>query len=182
MVVATITCNYENKPFYYPKKPPINLRDNTFKGAGGCCIWTKTDKKIHVLLGKERTNEWCFAMGKREAGESLVDTAVRETEEEMHVKVTDIKTSPWCIYMQKDGQVLKNVILIYFVELPSYIPASEFQKRIPLDNKYLSMNDYKWVPLDAILDGSAYDGLKVRRCAKTIFMIAKKRGIFNRLK
>lgn len=164
-------------------RPPISLSDSSFKGAAGCCFYSSVGGRVCVLLGKERTGEWCFAMGKREKGESLVDTAVRETEEEMHIRVRRraLQAAPWCLYTQRDGDTLKNVILIYFVSVTEPLSLDALAKMSKSKDRALTMSDYMWLPLDTIVDSSAYADHKIRRCAKTIFGIAKKRGILETL-
>jgi 8-oxo-dGTP pyrophosphatase MutT (NUDIX family) len=159
------------------------MSDLSFKGAAGCCFYSRIGGRAFVLLGKERTGEWCFAMGKREKGESLLDTALRETEEEMHIRVRKraLMSAPWCLYTQKDGDVLRNVILIYFISVQEQLSLEALATMSKSKDRALTMSDYMWVPLDKILDSSAYNDYKIRRCAKTIFSIAKKRGILETL-
>lgn len=162
-----------------PSRPPIAMRDQSFKAAAGCCIYSKKNGKTHILLGKEKNDEWCFAMGKRENGESLLDTAIRETNEEMHVKVTynKITKSQWCLYTHKNAS---NIILIYFVEMNDFIDSDRFNSYIKNEDS-LSLREYKWVPVEMIIDESIYDNLKIRRIAKMIFSVARKRGILRRI-
>jgi 8-oxo-dGTP pyrophosphatase MutT (NUDIX family) len=172
-----------DRPLKLRPRPPISLSDFSFKGAAGCCFYSSVGGRVCVLLGKERTGEWCFAMGKREKGESLVDTALRETEEEMHIRVRKkaLTTAPWCLYTQRDGDILKNVILIYFVPVTEPLSLEALATMSKSKDRALTMSDYMWMPLDKIVDSSAYIDHKIRRCAKTIFGIAKKRGILDML-
>jgi 8-oxo-dGTP pyrophosphatase MutT (NUDIX family) len=173
----------------------VNPFNNTVKrGAAGACIYSIIDNKIHVLLGLEYNGEWNFAMGKREPDETLIETATRELNEEMHINISprDLLTYPSCADTQMMDNELYHILLIYFVELPFFIPSKAFSEKvknvIDSDSKYLTMLDYKWIPLEDILDTTNKwltlkdnTTIKLRRCSRSILRLANKKNIFKHI-
>jgi 8-oxo-dGTP pyrophosphatase MutT (NUDIX family) len=73
-----------------------------------------------------------------EAGESYIDTAVRETMEEtgIKVKLSDIDKTPHRIeYINKRGKIYKT--LVYFIVRPV--------KKITVDNSKIQLEEVDWV-------------------------------------
>lgn len=72
--------------------------------------------------------------GKVEKGETLMDAAIRETEEEVGLKIplSDINKTPYCVeYKNKHGKVYKKVY--YFIVYPKH--------KISLDQTKLAMRE-----------------------------------------
>lgn len=56
--------------------------------AAGALCWRVVDKELQVLLiHRPRYDDWSFPKGKKDAGESIPETAVREVREEVSISV-----------------------------------------------------------------------------------------------
>jgi 8-oxo-dGTP pyrophosphatase MutT (NUDIX family) len=177
----------------YLLKPTISPYNSTFRGAGSVCIYTFVNDTIYILLGLEQNGEYNIALGKRESNETFVAAAARELNEEMHIKITPeaLQTYPCCIDVQRINNVIHNVIMIYFVHLPIFIPGDCFTKFVNPDD-HLTMLDYRWVPLDLLSNASSKwltldsgETIKLRRCLRSFMKIIKKKDLvkqFHKMK
>lgn len=183
-----------NKSIYNCHVNPFN--NTVIKGAAGVCIYTILDNNIYVLVGQEMNGEYNFALGKREEGETLIDTACRELHEEMGVciKPEDLLTYSSCAEIQwtkgdmlinRDMNPIYHILLVYFVKLPYFISSKAFIDSI-VDNDPLTMYDYKWIPLNDILKCQTKwltlvngEIIKMRRCLRSMLKLACKKNIFN---
>ncbi len=59
--------------------------------SSGIIIYTVKNKKIFYLLLLHGKKYWNFPKGRMETGESILETAFRETQEETGIKARDIK-------------------------------------------------------------------------------------------
>jgi hypothetical protein len=114
-----------------------------------------------------------------------VDAASRELNEEMHIYISpeDLKSYPYWIDVQKLNNKIHNVVLLYFVYLPIFIPSSYFTKSINPDDK-LTMLDYIWVPLDLLLTSNTRvvtlncgKVIKLRRYLKSLLKLFVKKHL-----
>jgi 8-oxo-dGTP pyrophosphatase MutT (NUDIX family) len=131
----------------------------------------------------EQNGEYNIALGKREQNETFVAAAARELQEEMHIKITpeDLQTYPCFADIQRIKNEIHNVVLIYFVHLPTFIPSDSFEKYIAMGD-HLSMLNYRWVPLDLLQKTKSKwlilpDGekIKLRGCLRNFMrLIARK--------
>lgn len=114
----------------------------TEKSCG--CITVKGDK---VLLIGAKDDEgklfWAFPKGHQEAGETDIETAIRETKEEIGIDVKIVDTEPIKTgHFVHDGTVYKNILLFIAeplseefrpqegeVELVEWIQISEAGKK-----------------------------------------------------
>ncbi len=162
-----------------------NIRLPKTKGAGSVFIYTYVNNKVYVLLGLEYNGEYNIALGKRDGNETFVDAASRELNEEMHIYISpeDLKSYPYWIDVQKLNNKIHNVVLLYFVYLPIFIPATYFTKSINPDDK-LTMLDYIWVPLDLLLTSNTRvvtlncgKVIKLRRYLKSLLKLFVKKHL-----
>lgn len=160
---------------------------NNSKGAGSVFIYTSISNEIYVLLGLEYNGEYNIALGKRDGDETFVEAASRELQEEMHIDISakDLQTYPYWIDTQKINNKVHNVVVLYFVFLPLFIPSSYFKKHILRDDK-LTLLDYEWVPLKLLLDTDSRnitlasgETIKLRRYFKSILKLFQKKKINN---
>ena len=57
--------------------------------AAGALVWRLHGEKLEVLMiHRPRYNDWSWPKGKQDAGESLVETAIREVGEEVTLRIT----------------------------------------------------------------------------------------------
>ena len=57
--------------------------------AAGALVWRLHGEKLEVLMiHRPRYNDWSWPKGKQDAGESLVETAIREVDEEVTLRIT----------------------------------------------------------------------------------------------
>ncbi|MPV37215.1 NUDIX hydrolase [Georgenia subflava] len=73
--------------------------------AAGALVWRVRNRKLEVLLvHRPRYDDWAWPKGKLEAGESLVECAVREVAEETGVHVSLGQPLPTVRHRLKDGR------------------------------------------------------------------------------
>jgi 8-oxo-dGTP pyrophosphatase MutT (NUDIX family) len=167
---------------------PSNVVDHansTFRGAGSVCIYTYVDNQIYILLGLEYSGEYNIALGKREENETFVAAAARELNEEMHIKISPdaLQTYPCCEDIQRIKNEIHNVVMIYFVNLPIFIPSDCFLKYITSGDR-LTMLDYRWVSLDLLMKANSKwltlpsgEKIKLRRCLRSFMKLVAKKGL-----
>ena len=105
------------------------------KSCGAIII---NDKK-EVLLVKQTKGHYSFPKGHVEAGETEIETAIRETKEETNIDIIVDDTKKYKITYQVGENVIKDVI--YFLAHPiSY-------KLIPQITEVIEL---LWVPIDDV--------------------------------
>lgn len=117
------------------------------KKAG--CILLNFDSKAVAIVYREKQNDYSFPKGHLENGESLVECAIRETEEETKFSCEILESKPVFIenYVTPSGE---NVEMYYY--LAKYIGDS--------DNTSLDTHKTLWIPYEEVYDILTYDSLK----------------------
>lgn len=117
------------------------------KKAG--CILINFDKKAIALVHREKQNDYSFPKGHLEGNESLIECAIRETEEETKFACEILEKDPIFIehYVTPSGE---NVEMYYFIA--KYIGKS--------DNTSLDTHETHWILVDDVYDLLTYDSLK----------------------
>ncbi len=116
------------------------------KKAGSIIINTK-DKTVGLVLRKE--NEYSFPKGHLEKGETLIECAIRETEEETKRACEILEEEPIYIeeYITPSGE---DVRMYYYIS-----------KDIgPSNNTSLDTHPTFWIPYNEVYDKLSYPSLK----------------------
>ena len=105
----------------------------------GCILINKETRKI-ALIYRDYRNDYSFPKGHIEEGESLVECAIRETEEEIKRKVKLVSDDIFCIE-EYVNQLLKFPSVAHddFVDtISQYLLNYEYRYggRIDTDNRY----------------------------------------------
>ncbi len=108
------------------------------------CILIDIDKKGLYLVYRENYKDYSFPKGHIEKGESLIECAIRETEEETKIKPYILDNNP--IYIDK-----YNNINVYY-----YLAKSNGKS----DNKSLDTHKTYLIPFDEVYDRLTYDSQK----------------------
>lgn len=117
-------------------------------GAG----FSKEDNQVYYLLLHYEAGHWSFPKGNIEQGESIKQTAIRETEEE--TGINDLKFlegfKEWIKYFYKiEGENRFKIV--------TYLLAKTEQKQVKLSHEHIG---YKWLPYEEALNQLTYDNAK----------------------
>ena len=125
----------------------------------GCILINKETRKI-ALIYRDYRNDYSFPKGHIEEGESLVECAIRETEEEIKRKVKLVSDDIFCIeeYVNHDENIRVNYYLGYDDGVS--------------DNTSLETHDLIWCDIDEVENKLTYN------TSKQMF-ISVKNNIFN---
>ena len=114
----------------------------------GCILMNTEDKTIALVLRKQ--TEYSFPKGHVEEGESLIDCAIRETNEETKRNCEILIPEPIYIenYITPGGE---DVIMYYFL-------AKDIG---PSNNTSEDTHPTFWFPVDEVLNKLPYSGLQI---------------------
>lgn len=129
------------KDYYYQNDAPAA---NSIKPAAAVAIMNS--KRELLMLHRKDNKKWTMPGGTLEFGESMTECALREVKEEsgLDVEIRDIigtYTDPNIRVAYSDGEVRQEFTIVYYGETTNY--------EVILDNE---SSQYKWVPLDKLLD------------------------------
>ncbi|MCD8494614.1 MAG: NUDIX domain-containing protein [Candidatus Pacebacteria bacterium] len=119
--------------------------------AAGALIWYMADNVPRFLLIQSRTgNHWAFPKGHVDAGESLIDCAIREVREEVGIDIANVMVSSYIITdtyhypsWNHDGEhILKSV---------AYFPCP-FDNKPDVSRQFLEVKEYRWCTPDEALE------------------------------
>ena len=113
----------------------------------GCILVNKDTKQI-ALVYREQFNDISFPKGHVEEGETLIECAIRETEEEIKRKVKLINNGILCIdkYTSHEGEI--NVY--YYLGIDDGIS----------DNSSLEVHDLIWCDIDKVEEKLTHERTK----------------------
>ncbi len=114
----------------------------------GCILLNLETKKIGLIY-REKQNDYSFPKGHLEKGETLIECAIRETEEETKRKVKLYSEEVIAIDHYFDS-MNDEVEMYYYIGIDDGIS----------DNDSTDTHDLIWVDYDEVLNTLTYDSLK----------------------
>lgn len=114
----------------------------------GCILLNLETKKIGLIY-REKQNDYSFPKGHMEKGETLIECAIRETEEETKRKVKLYSEEVIAIDHYVDS-MNDEVEMYYYIGIDDGIS----------DNDSTDTHDLMWVDYDDVLNVLTYDSLK----------------------
>lgn len=111
------------------------------------CYLINLELKSIAIIYREKRKDYSFPKGHLEENESLEDCAIRETAEEVK-RIARIVSKPYISKYTTPSGVE--------VECYMYIAIDEGKS----DNDSTDTHDFKWVPIDEVLNILSYDSLK----------------------
>ena len=120
---------------------------NKVKKAG--CILLNYETKSIALVHRKKQNDYSFPKGHLEEGETLIECAIRETNEETKYDCEILENEPIFIeeYTTPSGE---NVEMYYFIS--KYIGLS--------NNKSTDTHETLWIPYHEVYEKPTYESLK----------------------
>ena len=120
--------------------------------SAGIVLFRKEDSKNLFLLLHYPSGHWDFVKGKMEKGESIQETALRETEEE--TGITDIKFlenfEEWIEYnFQYQGELVHKKVVFFLAETKS--------KDVKISHEH---TDYTWMDYNTSMEKTTFDNAK----------------------
>ena len=120
--------------------------------SAGIVLFRKEDSKNLFLLLHYPSGHWDFVKGKMEKGESIQETAVRETEEETGIK--DVKFlenfEEWIEYnFQYQGELVHKKVVFFLAETKT--------KEVKISHEHL---DYTWMDYNTAMEKTTFDNAK----------------------
>ncbi|MBR2027751.1 MAG: NUDIX domain-containing protein [Oscillospiraceae bacterium] len=115
------------------------------KSCGAIVFYLKEDKEQILLIKHANSGHWSFPKGHVEAGETEVETAVREIKEETGVNaIIDTRFREVVTYSPKKD-VLKDVV--YF-----FATTNDYET----SNQEEEVSDIRWMDMDKVLGNVSY--------------------------
>ncbi len=112
----------------------------------GCYLINLKLKSVAIIY-RESHKDYSFPKGHLEGNESLEECAIRETAEETK-RIARIISKPYVSrYTTPRGEDVENYM---------YIAIDEGKS----DNASTDTHEFKWIPIDEVLDILSYDSLK----------------------
>ena len=120
--------------------------------SAGIVLFRKEDSKILFLLLHYPSGHWDFVKGKMEKGESIHETAIRETKEE--TGITDITFfddfEEWIEYnFQYQGELVHKKVVFFLAETKT--------KEVRISHEHL---DYTWMDYNTSMEKTTFDNAK----------------------
>ena len=120
--------------------------------SAGIVLFREEDSKKLFLLLHYPSGHWDFVKGKMEKGESIQETAVRETEEETGIK--DVKFlenfEEWIEYnFQYQGELVHKKVVFFLAETKT--------KEVKISHEHL---DYTWMDYNTAMEKTTFDNAK----------------------
>jgi len=118
----------------------------------GAIIFRKENEERLFLLLHYQGGHWGFPKGHIEGGESLKETAIRETEEETGIDDLTFKEEfkDWIKYFYKRGDEKHFKIVTYLL-------AETKQKQVEISHEHVG---YKWLNFNKALEQLTFDNTK----------------------
>ena len=128
--------------------------------SAGIVLFRKEESKILFLLLHYPSGHWDFVKGKMEQGESIHQTAIRETKEE--TGITDItfveNFEEWIEYNFKyQGELVQKKVVFFLAETKT--------KEIKISHEH---SGYTWMDYNSAMEKTTFDN------AKTVLTKAQK--------
>ena len=129
--------------------------------SAGIVLFRKEDSKNLFLLLHYPSGHWDFVKGKMEQGESIHETALRETKEE--TGITDVKFlenfEEWIKYdFQYMGELVHKKVVFFLAETKT--------KNVKISHEHL---DYAWMDYNTAMEKTTFDnGKKVLERAQSL--------------
>ena len=120
--------------------------------SAGIVLFRKEDSKNLFLLLHYPSGHWDFVKGKMEKGESIQETAVRETEEETGIKdVKFLENFPLDIenYIQYQGELVHKKVVFFLAETK--------EAEVKISHEHL---DYTWMDYNTAMEKTTFDNAK----------------------
>ncbi len=114
----------------------------------GCILIDKNKKKV-ALVYRNYYNDYSFPKGHFENGESILECAIRETEEETKRVPLIIKKEP--VYVEKYKTPSGEECICYM-----YLAVDNGES----NNKSLDTHPVEWVDIDEVYNKLSYNSLK----------------------
>jgi len=120
--------------------------------SAGIVLFRKEDSKILFLLLHYPSGHWDFIKGKMEKGESIHQTAIRETKEE--TGITDVtfleNFEEWIEYnFQYKGELVHKKVVFFLAETQT--------KDVTISHEHL---DYTWMDYTSAMEKTTFDNAK----------------------
>ena len=128
--------------------------------SAGIVIFRKEDSQKLFLLLHYPSGHWDFVKGKIEKGETMCETAIRETREETGIiDITFVeKFEEWIEYNFKyQGELVKKKAVIFLAETKT--------KEVKISHEH---SGYTWMDYNTAMEKTTFDN------AKTVLTKAKK--------
>ena len=122
--------------------------------ACGCIPFRRTrERELVVLMILRRGGFWEFPKGKQEDGESDEATALRELREETGLVGQLTEEDPIVVHytFTRDGVRTNKAVRYFFCRVPDAAAVTPEKREV---------NDYAWLPLEAIVDRATYPEMK----------------------
>ena len=120
--------------------------------SAGIVLFRKEDSKKLFLLLHYPSGHWDFVKGKMEKGESIKETAIRETQEE--TGITDIvfleDFEEWIKYdFQYQGELVHKKVVFFLAETK--------ETDVKISHEHL---DYTWMDYNTAMEKTTFDNAK----------------------
>jgi 8-oxo-dGTP pyrophosphatase MutT (NUDIX family) len=120
--------------------------------SAGIVLFRNEDSKKLFLLLHYPSGHWDFVKGKMEKGESIHETAVRETQEE--TGITDLEFiknfEEWIEYnFQYQGELVHKKVVFFLAETKT--------KDVKISHEHL---DYTWMDYNTAMEKTTFDNAK----------------------
>ena len=120
--------------------------------SAGIVLFRNEDSKVLFLLLHYPSGHWDFVNGKMEKGESIHETAIRETREE--TGITDISFlddfEEWIEYnFQFQGELVHKKVVFFLAETKT--------KDVLISHEHL---DYTWMDYQTAMEKTTFDNAK----------------------
>lgn len=117
--------------------------------AGGAVI-KKIDNQTHVLLLKDKKNQWTLPKGLIEEGEPMEETAKREIKEEVGLTKIKLltKLKPIQYFYKFESELIKKTVHYFLFE--------ELEEETLQPQKEEGINEVKWAPIDEAMNIVGY--------------------------
>ena len=120
--------------------------------SAGIVLFRKEETKNLFLLLHYPSGHWDFVKGKMEKGESIHETAIRETKEE--TGITDVEFldnfEEWIEYnFQYQGELVHKKVVFFLAETNT--------KDVEISHEHL---DYTWMDYNTAIEKTTFDNAK----------------------
>ena len=121
--------------------------------SAGIVLFRKEGSKNLFLLLNYPSGHWDFVKGKMEKGETINETAIRETKEE--TGITDVafldNFEEWIEYnFQYQGELVHKKVVFFLAETNT--------KNVEISHEHL---DYTWVDYNTAMEKTTFDNAKM---------------------